>query len=405
MAHDSACSRQLHLRCRLHARTWWSTCSLPLPTLRSCSCSLLVSALFSHLHHWRHFRNQLWGFHCLPDTARFLRRPTSSHRSQYHQRHVLPARESLSYQCLGLLFPHRCVLFINVCTVTTLTYLGPYLGPFISAFAVETLAWSKVFGILCGFYGFSVLAICLMFDETLYDRANPHTRASGIGGRIQNLIGITAMRESAGRPSIFTVMKHQLSLIIKPYVFLPSKPISNQFASSVHTNTICSIRLQHVHDHVDHRHRLHNLPPHPPTPLPLQRDKLRSPLPRPHDRHPRRRSLGLLVQRLPTQELPQEKPQHRRLPARTSSPRCLRPLDHLHRRPDPLRPILPTPTQLGRRRFRLGHALFRHSRHHHRCLILHPRRVPAPRRARLSLDLVCKSAGRFLRRVFSDCVD
>jgi len=104
-----------------------------------------------------------------------------------------------------------------------LIYSGPYLGPFISAFAVETLVWSKVFGILCGFYSFSVLAICLMFDETLYDRTNPRTRASGIGGRIQNLIGITAMRESAGRPSILTVTGHQLSLIIKPYVFLPSK--------------------------------------------------------------------------------------------------------------------------------------------------------------------------------------
>jgi len=113
-------------------------------------------------------------------------------------------------------------LTISVITSKTLTSLGPYLGPFISAFAVETLAWSKVFGILCGFYGFSVLAICLMFDETLYDRANPRTRASGIGGRIQSLIGITAMRESAGRPSIFTVMKHQLSLIIKPYVLLPT---------------------------------------------------------------------------------------------------------------------------------------------------------------------------------------
>lgn len=119
-----------------------------------------------------------------------------------------------------MFFLHERARKINIWACAFL--IGPYLGPFISAFLAEKESWQNVFAVLCGFYGFSVLAIVLLFDETLYDRDNPKKRAGGFGGRVMLLLGVTGWRESAGRPSVWTVMWHQAVLICKPYVLLPT---------------------------------------------------------------------------------------------------------------------------------------------------------------------------------------
>jgi len=130
-----------------------------------------------------------------------------------------------------MFFLHERARKINIWACAFL--IGPYLGPFISAFLVEKLDWQDVFAVLCGFYAFSVIAIVLFFDETLYDRDNPKTRAGGVGGRIKLLLGITGWRESAGRPSIWTVMYHQLAIVCKPYILLPT------FGFTMVSSSIC----------------------------------------------------------------------------------------------------------------------------------------------------------------------
>ena len=121
-----------------------------------------------------------------------------------------------------LFFFHERARKINIWAFTFL--IGPYLGPFISAFLVEKIAWRLVFGVLCGFYGLSVLLIVLFGDETLYNRDGPRKeREGGIKGRIMLLTGIQGVREYEGRPAVTEVTASLFSLLLRPYLLVPSK--------------------------------------------------------------------------------------------------------------------------------------------------------------------------------------
>ena len=102
--------------------------------------------------------------------------------------------------------------------------IGPYLGPFISGFIIEKLSWRNTFGILCGFYGFSVFMILLLGDETLYDHDGKKNLdgSSGIMERIKRLTGIAGIRNSAGRPTLWVVTKDLFCLMRRPYLLLPT---------------------------------------------------------------------------------------------------------------------------------------------------------------------------------------
>ena len=120
-------------------------------------------------------------------------------------------------QVIGLSMIHDMFFFherarkINIWAFTFL--IGPYLGPFISGFCAEKLGWRDNFGVLCGFYGFSVLLIILLGDETLYDREKEgqRIRAGGIMERIYRLTGVAGVRDCAGRPAVWEVTKDPLS--------------------------------------------------------------------------------------------------------------------------------------------------------------------------------------------------
>jgi MFS family permease len=121
-----------------------------------------------------------------------------------------------------LFFFHERARKINIWAFTFL--IGPYLGPFISAFLVEKLAWRLVFGVLCGFYGLSVLLIILFGDETLYNRDGPRKeREGGIKGRILLLTGVQGVREYEGRPAVTEVTGSLFSILLRPYLLIPSK--------------------------------------------------------------------------------------------------------------------------------------------------------------------------------------
>jgi MFS family permease len=121
-----------------------------------------------------------------------------------------------------LFFFHERARKINIWAFTFL--IGPYLGPFISAFLIETINWRMVFAVLCGFYGLSVLMIILLGDETLYNRDGPQKeREGGIKGRIMLLTGIQGARECEGRPSICEVTGDLFGLLLRPYLLVPSK--------------------------------------------------------------------------------------------------------------------------------------------------------------------------------------
>ncbi|KAI9757585.1 MAG: hypothetical protein M4579_003397 [Chaenotheca gracillima] len=92
--------------------------------------------------------------------------------------------------------------------------LGPFFGPFISAFLLEKLEWRSIFGVLAGFYGFSLLILIVIGDETLYDH-NP--RPSGIGGRIALLTGVAGAK-ATGRPTLWSGYMHTISIGLRPQV-------------------------------------------------------------------------------------------------------------------------------------------------------------------------------------------
>jgi MFS family permease len=133
-------------------------------------------------------------------------------------------------QVIGLSMIHDMFFFherarkINIWAFTFL--IGPYLGPFISGLIASKLDWRNNFGVLCGFYGFSVLMIVLFGDETLYDREKtveePRT-TGGIVEKIHKLTGIYGIRHSAGHPGLWQVTKDLFGLLLRPYLLLPSK--------------------------------------------------------------------------------------------------------------------------------------------------------------------------------------
>ncbi|EON61602.1 hypothetical protein W97_00817 [Coniosporium apollinis CBS 100218] len=130
-------------------------------------------------------------------------------------------------QVIGLSMIHDMFFFherarkINIWAFSFL--IGPYLGPFISAFIAEKLWWKENFGVLCGFYAFSVLMVICFGDETLYDRDGRRSiSSSGFGRRTSLLLGIAGFRECAGRPTIWRVTKDQYSLLLRPYLLLPT---------------------------------------------------------------------------------------------------------------------------------------------------------------------------------------
>jgi MFS family permease len=69
--------------------------------------------------------------------------------------------------------------------------IGPSIGPFLSGFILLGLDWRHTFGILCGFYGFSIVTIIIFGNETLYNRDGFQLpREHGIVGCIKRLIGL-----------------------------------------------------------------------------------------------------------------------------------------------------------------------------------------------------------------------
>lgn len=131
-------------------------------------------------------------------------------------------------QVIGLSIIHDMFFFherarkINIWAASFL--IGPYLGPFISSLIISKLNWREDFGVLAGFYGLSLLMVVFLGDETLYDRnkAGEKPRNRSILRQVSLLLGVEGARVS-GRPGLWTVTKHQYSLLARPYLFAPSK--------------------------------------------------------------------------------------------------------------------------------------------------------------------------------------
>ncbi|KAK1750474.1 major facilitator superfamily [Echria macrotheca] len=141
-------------------------------------------------------------------------------------------------QVIGLSIVHDMFFFherarkVNIWAASFL--IGPYLGPFISSLLLQHLGWRPDFGVLAGFYGFSLLMVIVFGDETLFDRTNLEKRETSesavtgtrrsfsVAGHVSRLLGIEGFRTSAGRPGLWTVFSHQLLLLTRPYLFLPT---------------------------------------------------------------------------------------------------------------------------------------------------------------------------------------
>ena len=140
-------------------------------------------------------------------------------------------------QVIGLSIIHDMFFFherarkVNIWAASFL--IGPYLGPFISSLLLLQLQWRPDFGVLAGFYGLSLLMVVLLGDETLFDRdglekRQPNSKPTGerrkfsVSRHVSLLLGIEGARNCAGRPRVWTVFVHQASLLLRPYLFLPT---------------------------------------------------------------------------------------------------------------------------------------------------------------------------------------
>lgn len=122
----------------------------------------------------------------------------------------------------SLFFFHQRARAINLWAFSFL--IGPYLGPLLSGLIVSKLDWRNTFGVLCGFYGFSVLMIIFLGEETTYDREGvPEPRKRGIMARIKAITGIQGIKETSNRPSVLEVSKDLFGLLSRPYLLIPSK--------------------------------------------------------------------------------------------------------------------------------------------------------------------------------------
>ncbi|KAL2018605.1 hypothetical protein VTK56DRAFT_575 [Thermocarpiscus australiensis] len=131
-----------------------------------------------------------------------------------------------------LFFFHERARKVNIWAASFL--VGPYLGPLISSLLLLRIGWRPDFGVLAGFYAFSVLVVVIFGDETLFDRRGlaqrDDVRREVAGTRrpfsfarhISLLVGIEGFKQRAGRPTLWTVFKNLCSLIARPYLLLPS---------------------------------------------------------------------------------------------------------------------------------------------------------------------------------------
>lgn len=95
---------------------------------------------------------------------------------------------------------------------------GPFLGPFIAAWLIQAVSWRADYGVLAALHGLSTILVILLGDETLYDRANPQKRGTGLMARVKLLVGVTG-HKAKGRPSFWKVTKNLLIIQIKPQIF------------------------------------------------------------------------------------------------------------------------------------------------------------------------------------------
>ncbi|KAK7516916.1 major facilitator superfamily domain-containing protein [Phyllosticta citriasiana] len=119
-----------------------------------------------------------------------------------------------------MFFFHERARKINLWAASFL--IGPYLGPFFSTLIILKLNWRPDFAVLCGFYILSTIMVILFGDETLFDRTSPAEQKPKTWARhLSLLIGIEGARIS-GRPGLWTVFKHQCSLLARPHLFFPT---------------------------------------------------------------------------------------------------------------------------------------------------------------------------------------
>ncbi|KXX76302.1 Polyamine transporter 3 [Madurella mycetomatis] len=141
-------------------------------------------------------------------------------------------------QVIGMSIIHDMFFFkerarkVNIWAASFL--VGPYLGPLISSLLLLRIGWRPDFGVLAGFYGFSVLMVVLFGDETLFDRKDlpqldPERRElTGVKRpfslvrHVSLLLGIDGFRNRAGRTTMWAVFKDQCAVLMRPYVFLPT---------------------------------------------------------------------------------------------------------------------------------------------------------------------------------------
>ncbi|GJN89514.1 hypothetical protein Rhopal_002501-T1 [Rhodotorula paludigena] len=169
--------------------------------------------------------------------------------NQYYALRPLTSLFLTAGQTIGLTFvkdmyffhEHARKIGIWVC----IFLCSPYAGPFFGGFMVDGLdgQWRPVLWLVFACSCLVLAAICVIGDETWYDRSLPvqPERPGGVYGRILNLTGVTGFRERKYKAKVFPSIMRQLEVFTKPVMWAVFVIYALSFMWAVGINITSSI--------------------------------------------------------------------------------------------------------------------------------------------------------------------
>ncbi|KAL1850430.1 hypothetical protein VTK73DRAFT_9680 [Phialemonium thermophilum] len=121
--------------------------------------------------------------------------------------------------------------------------MSPYLGPLLGAFMVNSKPWPTPFWVYTALTALGLILTVLFAQETYYDRTIPQSQQPPRGNHLTRLTGIAQWRSRHLRNTFGQACWRQVSVILKPTVFIACLYYMLTFAWAVGINTTLSIFL------------------------------------------------------------------------------------------------------------------------------------------------------------------
>jgi MFS family permease len=123
--------------------------------------------------------------------------------------------------------------------------VGPYFGPFLSAFILRSLTWRESWLLVGGFFGLGLLLIIFLMDETAYARRVPENNPRRPHGFRYRLFALSGMMgyQMKGRKTISQGFFDIWKVFKQPQFFLLWLVHGVQYSESTPSNLSLSLYL------------------------------------------------------------------------------------------------------------------------------------------------------------------